>query len=103
MRKAMPISIGTPSIAILMGTINITNYQQTKSPLTQITGQFDASAMPISVRLDAVTSAGYHTRWDPAANAIRCYQSLTAAADTEVANGVNVGTVGFTAFGKSPR
>jgi hypothetical protein len=103
MRHAAAISQSSPSIAILMGTVNISSYSQTKTPLIQIVGQFDATAIPIVVQPDAVSTAGYHIRWDPATQSMRAYQSLTAAADTEVANATNVGTINFVAFGKAPR
>jgi len=79
----------------------ITNYQQTKSPFTGITGQFD-SGFPVVVQPDAVTSSGYHVRWDAAAGAFRMYTGATGV-DVEAANGTNVGTFSFVAFGKAPR
>ena len=105
MRHAAQITqSGVPSLGMLMGTMAITNYQQTKSPFTGITGQFDTAAMPVSVQPDAVSSAGYHLRWDTAAGAFRAYVAgATGAADTEATNGTNIGTFAFVAFGKVPR
>jgi hypothetical protein len=94
-----PMRMASAPFGLISGVCNLSAYTAAKVPLTGITGLFNQNAT-VRVVADGVSSLGYHVRWSPADKAFRAYQSLTAAADTQVADATNVGVFGFHAFGQ---
>lgn len=85
-----------PNINMIMGSVDITNYNSTLAALTAISGAFRGN---YAVVLSSISDNGYYVSWVAASNSIKAWQSLTADASTEVADDVDIGEVSFVAFG----
>lgn len=85
-----------PNLNVIMGTVDITNYNSTLAALTAISGAFRNT---YTVILSSITDNGYYVSWVAASDSIKAWQSKTADASTQVANDVDIGKVSFVAFG----
>lgn len=83
-------------LGILIGKINITNYNSALVEVAGITGRFRG---PVTVVCSGVSNGAVKqlVRWDETGKAFRCYVPTTGA---ETANDVNVGEVHFIAVAR---
>ena len=95
---------GTP-LAIVRGTVNITNYNPTLAEITGITKFFRTTP---NVLLGGMSTNGYGCSWVPASKSIKCWEdneNVTYLADVafgEPAADVVIGSVDFIAIGIAP-
>ncbi len=85
-----------PNINMIMGDVDITNYNNVLVALTDISSAFRGN---YAVILNSISDNGYYVSWVAVSNSIKAWQSLTADASTEVADDVDIGKVSFVAFG----
>ncbi len=97
---AMPLR--EQRMGIALGSVNITNYNQTNVEITGITNLFRTGAT-VRVILDGSSDAGYVGQWDATNGTIVCYYAdYDAGADgalIEAASDVDAGAFNFIALG----
>lgn len=85
--------LGFPGVGLVFGSINITNYNQTKVEVVEISKTF---ASGLSVVSGGMTSNGYEVVWDAVNKTFKCYyanQGFTPAGTcTMTINGGAAGT-----------
>ncbi len=90
-------------MGMVMGTVNITNYNQTLAEITNITKHFIDGVIDVVVIAGNVTDSGYQLAWNTTSKAFKAYFSdLSASTDgplVEVGSDVDVGETQFVAFG----
>src|SRR6266436_2982761 len=84
---------GNGGFRLLAGQCNITNYNAVKVKPTFV-GEFRTL---FRVVCDGISTLGYITRWDNAAQSFKCFTAANPG--VEVADNTNIGIVNFLAFG----
>ena len=97
-RSAGNQQLGASSFDAITGSINLTSYSQTKTP---IFGTYFRNNTTIRAFADAISSNGYLLLWDATAGAFRAYTGVLPTI-TEASNTTNIGTFNFVAIGKGP-
>ena len=99
------------NFGVVTGSVDVTNYNQTSTEITDITNKFTGTNPRVVV--DGISDNGYLMRWDTTDKSIHAFYptdasdqtptaDIVAAAATEVANDVDVGVVNFHAIGLMP-
>jgi len=83
-------------LGVLHGSIAITNYNSTRAAITAITGRFKGTP---TVILGGVTTTGHIVIWD--SGSVKAFDPA-GTLGLQVANDVNIGSVGFVAVGVAP-
>lgn len=86
---------GSGGLAVLYGSVALSNYNSTRAEITGITGYFRGAPIVVA----GMTSTGHLVNWDVASKAFKARVSSTGA---EVANDVDCGTFHFVAMGVAP-
>jgi hypothetical protein len=96
-RNAQAQQLGNSNFGVISGIITITSYATAKVAYAEIAGAFKVVTRVVT---DGVSSAGFHTRWDPVTGTIRAYVSANGAVDTQASVGSGLGAIGFIAIGQ---